>query len=67
MAAKHRITINLEDAEYKALQRIAEGSERSLAWIGRRAICDFIEQREREDAPLFAAGRASYSELRSAR
>jgi hypothetical protein len=54
MAAKNRITVNLEDAEYEALQRIAERSERSLAWIGRRAICDFIEQRAHEDEPLFA-------------
>lgn len=52
MAAKHRITVNLDDAEYEALQRIAASSERSLAWLGRRAICDFIEQRERDDAPL---------------
>lgn len=54
MAAKHRITVNLDDAEYEALQRIATGTERSLAWLGRRAICDFIEQRERADAPLLA-------------
>ena len=54
MAAKNRITINLDDAEYEALQRISNVTERSLAWLGRRAICDFIEQRERNDAPLFA-------------
>jgi predicted transcriptional regulator len=54
MAAKHRITVNLDDAEYEALQRIAAGTDRSLAWLGRRAICDFIEQRERADAPLLA-------------
>ena len=52
MAAKHRITVNLDDAEYEALQRIAAGTDRSLAWLGRRAICDFIEQREHADAPL---------------
>lgn len=52
MAAKHRITVNLDGAEYEALQRIATGTDRSLAWLGRRAICDFIEQRERVDAPL---------------
>lgn len=54
MSSKHRITVNLEDAEYEALQRIAEGTDRSLAWLGRKAICDFIEQREREEVPLLA-------------
>jgi len=54
MTAKHRITINLDDPEYEALQRIAEGTDRSLAWLGRRAICDFIERRERSEAPLLA-------------
>lgn len=54
MTVKHRITVNLDDDEYEALQRIAAGTERSLAWLGRRAICDFLEQRERADAPLLA-------------
>ena len=54
MAAKHRITVNLDSTEYEALQRIATGTDRSLAWLGRRAICNFIEQRERADAPLLA-------------
>lgn len=54
MSVKHRITVNLKDAEYEALQRIAAGTDRSLAWLGRRAICDFIEQRERADAPLLS-------------
>lgn len=52
MTAKHRITVNLDDAEYEALQRIAAGTDRSLAWLGRRAICDFIEHGEREGIPL---------------
>lgn len=54
MTAKNRITVNLDDAEYEALQRMAEHSERSLAWLGRRAISEFIEQRERDEAPLLA-------------
>lgn len=54
MANKHRITVNLDDEEYEALQRIAEGTDRSLAWLGRRAICDFIEEKERAEAPLLA-------------
>lgn len=39
MSAKHRITVNLEDAEYEALQRIADASDRSLAWLGRNPRC----------------------------
>lgn len=54
MSAKHRITVNLEDAEYEALQRIADASDRSLAWLGRKAICDLIESKERAEAPLLA-------------
>lgn len=42
MATKFRITINLDSDEYEALQRISENTERSLAWLGRRAICDYI-------------------------
>lgn len=58
MTAKHRITVNLDDTEYKALQRIAFNTDRSLAWLGRRAICDFIEQRERANtlSPARSAG-----------
>jgi predicted transcriptional regulator len=54
MAAKHRITINLEDDEYEALVEIAERSDRSMAWVGRRAILDFILARERKEVPLLA-------------
>lgn len=44
MADKHRITVNLDDDEYQALQRLALDADRSLAWLGRRAICDLIER-----------------------
>lgn len=54
MSVKHRITVNLEDVEYEALQQIAQGTDRSLAWLGRKAICDFIERHQRAEAPLLA-------------
>lgn len=44
MAEKHRITVNLDDDEYQALQRLALKADRSLAWLGRRAICDLVER-----------------------
>lgn len=46
MTAKNRVTINLEDDEYQALQRVAEETDRSLAWLGRRAVCDFLASQE---------------------
>jgi predicted transcriptional regulator len=54
MAAKHRITVNLEDDEYEALVAIAERSDRSMAWVGRRAILDFIAAQEQAEIPLLA-------------
>lgn len=44
MTAKNRITINLEDSEYVALQKIARRTDRSLAWLGRKAICELLEK-----------------------
>jgi predicted transcriptional regulator len=44
--------VNLDNAEYEALQRITTDAERSLAWLGRRAIRDFTKQRERADVFL---------------
>ena len=54
MTAKHRITVNLEDDEYEALVEIAALSDRSMAWIGRRAILDFLASQERKELPLLA-------------
>lgn len=54
MSAKHRITVNLEESEYAALQHIADGTDRSLAWLGRKAICDFIKRCEHTEASVLA-------------
>lgn len=63
MVAKHRITINLDDKEYKALQHIAQAADRSLAWLGRQAICNFIEKRQRnKDIPLSPTKTGNVSE-----
>lgn len=42
MSAKNRVTINLDDDEYAALQMIAERTDRSLSWLGRKAVSDFV-------------------------
>lgn len=48
MSVKNRVTVNLEEDEYRALQKIANETDRSLAWLGRRAICDFIQREEKQ-------------------
>lgn len=57
MAVKHRITVNLEDDEYETLVAIAGRSDRSMAWVGRRAILDFIAAQEHAEVPLLAGVR----------
>jgi predicted transcriptional regulator len=46
MTAKNRITVNLGDDEYKALQQIASRTDRSLAWWARKAIKELIGKKE---------------------
>ena len=44
MAAKERLTVNLEADDYRELQRIARQNSVSMAWLGRRAIERFLDQ-----------------------
>ena len=63
MAAKNRVTVNLEDEEYEALIDVAARTDRSIAWVGRQAIVKFLASQEREEVPLLAtagAGGASF-------
>jgi len=46
--SKQRISINLEDGEYAELSALAEKYDISMAWIGRKAILDFLD-RNREN------------------
>lgn len=61
MAVKHRITVNLEDDEYEALIDIATRADRSMAWVGRQAIAEFISSQERQEVPLLAVAGAGGS------
>ena len=45
---KQRISINLPDNEYAELSALAEKHNISMAWIGRKALLDFLE-RHREN------------------
>ena len=52
MAARHRVTINLEDREYVELVALSERHRVSLAWLGRRAIIELLERSESEGLQL---------------
>ena len=52
MAARHRVTINLEDREYAELSALSDKHRVSLAWLGRRAIIELLERSESEGLQL---------------
>lgn len=52
MAAKHRVTINLEGREYRELSALSDKHRVSLAWLGREAIIEFLERYEKEELQL---------------
>ena len=45
VTTKNRITVNLDDDEYEALLKLSEETDRSLAWLGRRAICNLLTKK----------------------
>ena len=52
MAAKHRVTVNLEDREYTELSALSDKHRISLAWLGRQASIEFLERYENEELQL---------------
>ena len=52
MAARHRVTINLEDREYAELSALSDKYRVSLAWLGRQAIIELLERSESEGLQL---------------
>jgi len=52
MASKHRITVNLSEAEYNDLSSLSESQRVSMAWLGREAISEFLERYRREELQL---------------
>ena len=44
MASKNRVTVNLGEPEYRDLLALSEKHHVSLAWLGRRAIADFLDR-----------------------
>ena len=52
MAAKHRVTVNLDDREYQELSALSDRHRVSLAWLGRQALIDLLERCESEGLQL---------------
>lgn len=52
VAAKHRVTVNLEDPEYTELSALSDKHRVSLAWLGRQAIIEFLERYEKDELQL---------------
>ena len=52
MAAKHRVTVNLDDREYQELSALSDRHRVSLAWLGCQAIIDLRERCESEGLQL---------------
>ena len=52
MAAKHRVTINLESNEYRELSALSDKHRVSLAWLGRQAIIELLERYRNEGLQL---------------
>ena len=48
MAAKQRLTVNIDPGEYDALQRLAKHHNVSMAWLARQAIVWFLEHGGRQ-------------------
>jgi hypothetical protein len=55
VTTKNRITVNLEDDEYEALLKLSADTDRSLAWLGRRAICELLAKRDDSAEHVFTS------------
>ena len=44
-----RLTVNLDDHVYGALQDIANRQDAALSWVVRRAVCDYIDRENSTD------------------
>jgi hypothetical protein len=55
---KQRISINLPDAEYEELAAMAKKNNLSMAWIGHKAVLEFLERYRDKQLPLMFADHA---------
>ena len=52
VATKHRVTINIDDREFRQLAALSDKHRVSLAWLGRQAIIEFLECHEDQELQL---------------
>ena len=52
MVSKYRISVNLSPEEHSQLAALAEKTHISKAWIGRRAISEFLERYNSDELQL---------------
>lgn len=52
MTSKSRITVNVPCDEYVQLAALAKQHQVSMAWLGRRAIGEFLERYRHEELQL---------------
>jgi hypothetical protein len=55
---KQRISINLPDAEYEELSAIAKRNNLSMAWIGHKAVLEFLVRYRDKQLPLMFSDHA---------
>lgn len=41
---KQRLTLNLDDEDYRKLAMLAEQNSLSMAWLGRKAVLELLER-----------------------
>ena len=49
MPSKYRISLNLSPEEYREVAALAERAGVSRAWVGRRALIEFLERHRARD------------------
>lgn len=52
MPSKNRITVNLSEEEYSALDQLAARAKVSKAWLGRHAIASLLERAQNDEQQL---------------
>jgi len=58
---RQRLSINLPDDEYAALSALAEKNNLSMAWLGRKAVLEFLDRYRDKQLPLTFTERAEPS------
>ena len=52
VAAKHRVSVNLAQEEYRELAALSDRHRVSMAWLSRHAIIEFLKLYENEELQL---------------